>query len=202
MEPGRQFNPPATSLRVQAIYDTESIAVLVRWHDMRADNTGKNDPSLAVPIEEEKAAASGAPAKGGVFGDQEVAQPAAAADPFAEAPAAATAPPSEFSDAIAIQIPTAGSDRRAQALLHLRRRPELRRSLVLRSCAPRSNSVHRPGKRGPCTERHRGSHRCREIRPGRMDGHLQAAASRKLGRPVHVCRVPADCLLGVGRFLA
>ena len=59
-----------------------------------------------MPPEEEKAAATGAAAKGGVFGDQEVAQPAAAADPFAEAPAAAAAPPSEFSDAIAIQIPT------------------------------------------------------------------------------------------------
>ena len=33
-------------------------------------------------------------------------QPPAAADPFAETAAAATAPPSEFSDAIAIQIPT------------------------------------------------------------------------------------------------
>ena len=60
-EPGRQFHPPATSVRVQAIYDTESIAVLVRWHDLRADNTGKNDPSLAVPIEEEEEA--GAPSK-------------------------------------------------------------------------------------------------------------------------------------------
>ena len=107
MEPGRQFNPPATSVRVQAIYDTESIAVLVRWNDMRADNTGKNDPSLAVPPEEEKVAAGGDASKGGVFGDQEVAQPAAAADPFAETAAAPAAAPSEFSDAVAIQIPTA-----------------------------------------------------------------------------------------------
>ena len=106
-EPGRQFHPPATSVRVQAIYDAESIALLVRWNDMRADNTGKNEPTLAVPIEEEEeAATSGAASKGGVFGDQEVAQPPAAADPFAEAPAAAAAPPSEFSDAVAIQIPT------------------------------------------------------------------------------------------------
>ena len=98
MEPGRQFHPPATSVRVQAVYDTESVAVLVRWHDMRADNTGKNDPTLAVPPEEESAQAAAAPAGG---------QEAAAADPFAETAAAPVAPPSEFSDAIAVQIPTA-----------------------------------------------------------------------------------------------
>ena len=100
-EPGRQFHPPATSVRVQAIYDTESIAVLVRWHDLRADNTGKNDPSLAVPIEEEEEA--GAPSKG----DQAAQAAAAAADPFAETSAAPTAPPSEFNDAVAVQIPSA-----------------------------------------------------------------------------------------------
>jgi mono/diheme cytochrome c family protein len=117
MEPGRSFHPPATSVTVQAIYDTESIALLVRWHDMRADNTGKNDPALPVPPEEEEtrpgpAAGSSGPSSGSVFGDQEVvptpagqAQPPAA-DPFAEAPTAATAPPSEFSDAVSIQIPT------------------------------------------------------------------------------------------------
>ena len=127
---------------------------------------------------------------------------AAAADPFAETAAAPTAPPSEFSDAVAIQIPTAGADGRPQALLHLRRRPELGGSLVLRSGPPRSPSVHRPGKRGHRAERHGGCHRCRELRPGRMVGHLQAAASRKLGRAVRARRVPADRLLGLGRVLA
>jgi mono/diheme cytochrome c family protein len=101
-EPGRSFHPPATSVMVQAIYDAESIALRVRWHDMRPDNTGKNDPTLPVPPEEEEQATSGAPAQG-----QEAAQAAAAADPFAETAAPATAPPSEFSDAVAIQIPTA-----------------------------------------------------------------------------------------------
>ncbi|HEV2906421.1 MAG TPA: c-type cytochrome, partial [Actinomycetota bacterium] len=43
-EPGRAFYPPPTSVTVQAIYDAESIAVLVRWHDMGADNMGKNGP--------------------------------------------------------------------------------------------------------------------------------------------------------------
>jgi len=100
-EPGRQFHPAATSVRVQAIYDAESIAVLVRWHDMRADNTGKNDPTIVVPIEEEQEQA------GAAKGDAAAQAAAAAADPFAETAAAPTAPPSEFNDAVAIQIPTA-----------------------------------------------------------------------------------------------
>jgi len=98
-EPVRDFHPPATSVMVQAVYDADSIAVLVRWHDLRADTTGKNGPTLVVPPEEETETA--APAA--------QAQPAAgeAANPFAEAPSAPTAaPPSEFSDAVAVQIPS------------------------------------------------------------------------------------------------
>lgn len=95
MEPGRSFHPPATSVTVRAIYDADSIAVLVRWHDMSAEKAGKNGPALPVSIEDEEAApAAGAPAA--------AQQPA---DPFAEqaAPAAAAA---EFSDAVALQIPS------------------------------------------------------------------------------------------------
>ena len=89
-EPGRSFHPPATSVSVQAIYDAESIALLVRWHDMSAEKSGKNDPTLPVPPEEDEET-PGAPAQ-------------TSADPFAEAVATA-APPSEFSDAVSIQIP-------------------------------------------------------------------------------------------------
>lgn len=122
-EPVREFHPPTTSVTVQAIYDAESIALLVRWHDMSAEKTGKNGPLLPVPREEEDQPA-GAPAggsggaspggsNGSVFGDQEVAAapagqaPAAggAQDPFAE-PAAPSAVASEFSDAVSIQIPS------------------------------------------------------------------------------------------------
>jgi mono/diheme cytochrome c family protein len=100
MEPGRSFHPPATNVNVQAIYDAESIALLVRWHDLRPDKEGKNDPSLPVPPEEEQEAA----AAGGTAAQQKPAEPA---DPFAEAAAAApVAAPSEFSDAVAIQIPS------------------------------------------------------------------------------------------------
>ena len=96
----------------------------------------------------------------------------------------------------------AGADRRPQALLHLRRRPELGGSLVLRSGPPRSPSVHRQGKRGHRAQRHGRCHRCRELRPGRMVGHLQAAASPGVGRRVLARRVHADRLLGLGRVLA
>jgi cytochrome c len=109
MEPGRAFHPLTTSLTVQAIYDAESIALLVRWHDMSAQNAGKNGPSFPVPPEEEELEPGGAPSSGASpFGDAEVAPGAAqqpAQDPFAEAEAPA-APPSEFSDAVAIQIPS------------------------------------------------------------------------------------------------
>jgi len=108
-EPGRSFHPPAVSLTVRAIYDAESIALLVRWNDMSAQTTGKNGPSLPVPPEEEEQAAGGAePAGTSPFGDAEVA-PAQKTekDPFAaEAADAAPAAPSEFSDAVAIQIPS------------------------------------------------------------------------------------------------
>jgi mono/diheme cytochrome c family protein len=119
MEPGRSFSPPATSVTVQAIYDAESIAVLVRWHDISAEKAGKNGPSLPVPPEEEEAASTpGASGSGGgaknPFGDAEVAPAPAGqttgaaqqpADPFAEQSGPA-APASEFSDAVAVQIPS------------------------------------------------------------------------------------------------
>ncbi len=127
MEPGRAFHPPATSVTLRAIYDADSIALLVRWHDMSAQKTGKNGPSLPVPPEEEEEAAiappseSGGPSAGGskgsVFGDEEVAptpagqaqKPGAAQQPGAnpfEEPAAPVEQASEFSDAVSIQIPT------------------------------------------------------------------------------------------------
>jgi hypothetical protein len=96
MEPVREFHPPATSVMVQAIYDTDSIALLVRWHDMSAEKEGKNGPSLTVPPEEEEQAAAAAPG---------AAEPSPA-DPFAEPAGAAAAPAPEFSDAVSVQIPS------------------------------------------------------------------------------------------------
>jgi hypothetical protein len=71
---------------------------------MGAERSGKNDPSLAVPEDEEEAAG----AAESVWGEAEATPPPAQdpfADPFAD-PAAATVPPSEFSDAVSIQIPS------------------------------------------------------------------------------------------------
>ena len=117
MEPGRAFHPSATSVMVQAIYDADSIAVLVRWHDMSAQKTGTSEPSMQVPIEEEEeASGAGGASSDNPFGDQTVAEPAAGgqakpaaqpADPFAEAAAETpAAPASEFSDAVMVQIPS------------------------------------------------------------------------------------------------
>ena len=117
MEPGRAFHPAATSVTVQAIYDAASIAFLVRWHDMRAETTGTNGPSLPVPPEEEEEGAPAPPGGAGeggseesLWGEAEAAapaegQPEAAQDPFAEDVEPAV-PESEFSDAVAIQIPS------------------------------------------------------------------------------------------------
>src|SRR6185503_14289850 len=76
MEPGRAFHPPATSVVVQAVYDGQSIALLMRWHDMSAEKTGKNGPSLPVAIEEEEEAPARAASESGG---------ASAANPFGDA---------------------------------------------------------------------------------------------------------------------
>jgi mono/diheme cytochrome c family protein len=109
MEPGRAFHPPATGVLVQALYDADSVALLVRWHDMSAQKTGKNAPSLPVPPEEEEEPAAGSAPQGGVFGDELAPAPAAgqAKDPFADAEPATAEQASEFSDAVAVQIPSA-----------------------------------------------------------------------------------------------
>ena len=49
-EPGRNFYPSVTSIEAQAVYNRDEIAFRVSWHDLRADNTGRNSPSLEVPM--------------------------------------------------------------------------------------------------------------------------------------------------------
>jgi mono/diheme cytochrome c family protein len=114
MEPGRAFSPAATSVTVQAIYDAESMAVLLRWHDMSAQKTGKNGPSLPVPKKEEEdtrpTAAEGGSSEQSPWGDEATAGTASGEaqpeDPFAEESAEPTVAASEFSDAVAVQIPS------------------------------------------------------------------------------------------------
>jgi cbb3-type cytochrome c oxidase subunit III len=113
MEPGRDFAPSATAVRVQAVYDSQRIAFLVRWHDIRADTAAKTAPDLQVPpAEEELAAPEAAPSGGTDIWGQEAAPAGGQATPggtdiwgesAGEATTAAAA--AEFSDAVAIQLP-------------------------------------------------------------------------------------------------
>jgi mono/diheme cytochrome c family protein len=50
MEPGRDTYPTTTSLVVDAVYGRKEIALRLRWNDIRADTTGSNDPALRVPL--------------------------------------------------------------------------------------------------------------------------------------------------------
>lgn len=120
MEPGRSFHPPATSILVQAVYDQESLALLVRWNDMSAQRNGHNDPALVVPIEEEAsqdgatAQPAGGEAKEDVWGDEAAPEPSPAAeegegfwgDESGGGAAGAAGPATEFSDAVAVQLPS------------------------------------------------------------------------------------------------
>lgn len=142
VEPGRAFYPSTDAVEVRAVYNRREIAFLVRWHDMRAETSGRNAPDLAVPAVEEAPVGAGAAAgeEEGFWGEAaavdeeggdfwgEAAEPApaeegddfwgeaAAEEPPEEsgdfwgeetgaAPAAATTPDTEYSDAVAIQLP-------------------------------------------------------------------------------------------------
>jgi mono/diheme cytochrome c family protein len=108
-EPGRAFHPATNSVTVKAVYNSREIAFLVTWHDMRADVSGRNAPDLVVPPEEDQAetAAPAAPEGGeGFFGEEEVEPDAAGVDDFfGEEEGTAAEPGTEFSDAVAIQLP-------------------------------------------------------------------------------------------------
>ncbi|MCY3928296.1 MAG: c-type cytochrome [Acidobacteria bacterium] len=74
-EPGRNFYPSVTSIEAQAVYNRGEIAFRVRWNDLRADNTGRNNPSLEVPVWDEDndivAAGDEGGDDGGFFGVEE-----------------------------------------------------------------------------------------------------------------------------------
>lgn len=74
IQPGRAFYASADGVEVRALYDDTDIALLLAWHDMSAETTQKNGPTLEVP-------------------------------PFD--PNAAPETPGQYSDSVAIQIPTA-----------------------------------------------------------------------------------------------
>jgi mono/diheme cytochrome c family protein len=128
MEPGRQFSPSATSIEVQAVYDERRIAFRVRWHDIQADTAATNSPTLEVPLSEEELAPSVPPPEGGegdfwgegavseepsgadFWGEDAVADEGGEDDFWGEAASTESSPAAgvvaEFSDAVAIQLPT------------------------------------------------------------------------------------------------
>ena len=136
-EPGRNFFPSVTSLEAQAVYNRDEIAFRVRWHDLRADTSGRNNPSLEVPMwDEDNGIGADAAGDGGddFFGDFGGEQAPAEDDFFGDAggddffgdaggddffgdggddffgTADAGAGGAEFSDAIALQFPTVLAD--------------------------------------------------------------------------------------------
>lgn len=50
IEPGRNFFPATTEVRVKALHNSEEIAFMVSWHDMRAETVGSNAPDLPAPL--------------------------------------------------------------------------------------------------------------------------------------------------------
>lgn len=111
MEPGRNFYPAVTSIEVRSIYNASELAILLEWNDMSAETTGENGPHLKTYLfdpEEERSLQRIAPPEedaGEDFWGQETG--GSDGDPFAENPEpAASAPQSEFSDAVAVQFPT------------------------------------------------------------------------------------------------
>jgi mono/diheme cytochrome c family protein len=136
MEPGRQFSPSATSIQVQAVYDERRIAFRVRWDDIQAETAATNSPTLEVPLSEEELPESAPPPEGGkgdfwgedtdtgsgddFWGEDTVSEEPSGPDAVANeggeddfwGEAASAAPPAaagvvaEFSDAVAIQLPT------------------------------------------------------------------------------------------------
>ncbi len=110
MQPGRDFHPSVVAVEMRAIYTQDEVAFEVSWHDMRRDATGHNAPDLqappfeqqvdpfAPPTPEAKPAAAEAGGGGGGFWGGGAASAAQSSGP-------APIPPSEFSDAVAVQFP-------------------------------------------------------------------------------------------------
>ncbi len=50
VEPGRAFFPGVNSINIQTIVNEDDIAIMLTWHDMSAETSGGNDPSVELPI--------------------------------------------------------------------------------------------------------------------------------------------------------
>ena len=147
---------------------------------------GDGGPSLPVPIEEEEAKArcrtSGRRAA------------AAAADPFAET-TTAEAPPSEFNDAVAIQIPSQVPTGARKPYFIFGDAPEPGRSLVLRSGPapiPFSSPAAAARTSRPTTRAMSRASRATTRANGRSSSSGRFAQARaRRSRPVSFCRSPS-----------
>jgi mono/diheme cytochrome c family protein len=81
IEPGREFSPATDGIEVKAVYNEEEIAVMLSWHTMTPDTSGVNSPTLEVP-------------------------PLAERDTLHTVPAETETPAPEYSDAVAVQVPS------------------------------------------------------------------------------------------------
>ncbi len=104
VEPGRNFHPAVVAISAQAVYNRDEIAFRLTWHDMQAEQNGKNGPTLPAPEAEQLgqgvSAAAASQTEGGFWGDEadsgsggEAAAGAAAAGGFWGDEAEPTAPP-------------------------------------------------------------------------------------------------------------
>jgi len=50
IEPGREFFPSVNAVEVKAVYNEDEIAIMLLWHDMSTQKSGKNSPDIAVPV--------------------------------------------------------------------------------------------------------------------------------------------------------
>lgn len=97
IQPGRDFAPSVVDVEARAVYNGDEVAVLVTWHDVRADIKGNNGPDFELPEQEvhpglEPMVSTGGPAPD-PFAEEEAAP--SSSDPFAEeevAPAVTPAP--------------------------------------------------------------------------------------------------------------
>ncbi len=49
IEPGRDFYPGVNGIEVRAIYNAETVGLMLTWHDMIADTDGSNSPLMVAP---------------------------------------------------------------------------------------------------------------------------------------------------------
>ena len=76
IQPGRDFQPATIAVQARAVYNRDEVALLVTWHDIKADTRGNNGPDFELPEQEEHPGLAPAVSGGG--------QAPTTTDPFAE----------------------------------------------------------------------------------------------------------------------